>query len=319
NQMARELVRQRRDLEHTNRLAAWAEMARQVAHEVKNPLTPIQLAAERLKRRFAREIVSDPETFRACADTIVRHVGDIRRMVDEFSSFARMPQPVMRTEDLAQIVREALVLPRAAHPQIAYVASLPREPISARADRRLLGQALTNLLQNATDAILMRAAPADGKALPAGPSVATQEAPAQATAEPAPPEPAAPQPERIGRVEIVLERRGEEAVLSVADDGIGLPEADRERLTEPYVTHKPKGTGLGLAIVKKIFEDHGAQLALADRPARADWPGGGALVTVTLRLAGAARAGTELATRPSTSQEAGVESENLVSVPNHGG
>ncbi len=307
-------------LQAAQRTAAWADVARRIAHEIKNPLTPIQLAAERLKRRFAREIESDPETFRACADTIVRHVGDIRRMVDEFSSFARMPQPVMRAEDLAQIVREALVLPRAAHPQIAFTASLPHEPLTVRADRRLLGQALTNLLQNAVDAILMRAGAAVAKPQAASETAGIEPAGAEpAGTQPAATEPAAQEPGSLGRVEIVLEQRGEAAVLSIADDGIGLPEADRERLTEPYVTHKPKGTGLGLAIVKKILEDHGAQLVLADRPARADWPGGGALVTATLRLAGAARRrNAALATRPAASQEAGVESEKLVSVPNHG-
>ncbi|MDE3129912.1 MAG: PAS domain-containing sensor histidine kinase [Acidobacteriota bacterium] len=269
-------------LQAAQRTAAWADVARRIAHEIKNPLTPIQLAAERLKRRFSREIASDPETFSACADTIVRHVGDIRRMVDEFSSFARMPLPVMRAEDFGQILREALVLPRAARPGIAFVANLPPSGPAIRADRRLLGQALTNLLQNAVDAILMR-----GGAVQPG----------------------------KGRVEITLTQSGEDVVLTIADDGVGLPQTDRERLTEPYVTHKPKGTGLGLAIVKKILEDHGGTLALADRVAREDWPGGGALVTVTLHVA-AATAG--LAARPAASQEGGMESENLVPVPSHG-
>ena len=277
-------------LQTAQRTAAWADVARRIAHEIKNPLTPIQLAAERLKRRFAREIESDPETFRTCADTIVRHVGDIRRMVDEFSSFARMPQPVMRPEDLGQIVREALVLPRASRPDIAFVANLPPSGPVVRADRRLLGQALTNLLQNAVDAILMR-----GGAGGTGHELVGR-----------------------GRVEITLEQRGEEAVLAIADDGIGLPEADRERLTEPYVTHKPKGTGLGLAIVKKILEDHGGHLALADRAPREDWPGGGALATVTLRLASASRPDATLAARPAPSQEGGMEPEHLVTLPTHG-
>jgi two-component system nitrogen regulation sensor histidine kinase NtrY len=292
-------------LQTAQRTAAWADVARRIAHEIKNPLTPIQLAAERLKRRFAREIESDPETFRACADTIVRHVGDIRRMVDEFSSFARMPQPVMRAEDLSQVVREALVLPRASRPGIAFVTSLPPTGTQAsgpivRADRRLLGQALTNLVQNAVDAILMR-----GEGGQAG----------------------------KGRVEVTITQNADEAVLTVADDGVGLPDTDRERLTEPYVTHKPKGTGLGLAIVKKILEDHGARLTLADRPSSADWPGGGALVTVTMRVASRARRDAALATRPAASQEGGMEpenrapqnltpenrtSENLVTLPTHG-
>lgn len=281
-------------LQTAQRTAAWADVARRIAHEIRNPLTPIQLAAERLKRRFAREIESDPETFRACADTIVRHVGDIRRMVDEFSSFARMPLPVMRAEDFGQIVREALVLPRASRPDIAFVTSLPPSGPVVRADRRLLGQALTNLLQNAVDAILMR-----GDAGQAG----------------------------KGRVEVALEQHDDKVVLTIADDGVGLPDVDRERLTEPYVTHKPKGTGLGLAIVKKILEDHGGQLALAEREPRPDWPGGGALATVTMRLA--VKAGpdaaseTPLAARPAASQEGGMEPEKLapetlVTLPTHG-
>jgi two-component system nitrogen regulation sensor histidine kinase NtrY len=277
-------------LQTAQRTAAWADVARRIAHEIKNPLTPIQLAAERLKRRFAREIESDPETFRACADTIVRHVGDIRRMVDEFSSFARMPQPVMRAEDLGQVVREALVLPRASRPDIAFVTSLPPSGPAVRADRRLLGQALTNLVQNAVDAILMRGE--DGQA-------------------------------GKGRVEVTIAQNADEAVLTIADDGVGLPDTDRERLTEPYVTHKPKGTGLGLAIVKKILEDHGARLALADRPPTQDWPGHGALVTVTMRVASRARRDAALATRPAASQEGGMEPENrapenLVTLPTHG-
>ncbi len=141
------------ELETAQRTAAWADVARRIAHEIKNPLTPIQLAAERLKRRFSREISSDPDTFIQCADTIVRHVGDIGRMVDEFSAFARMPQPVMRTEDVGRVVRETLVLQRAAHPDIDWTVEIPERGPCVPCDRRLLGQALTNLLQNATDAI----------------------------------------------------------------------------------------------------------------------------------------------------------------------
>ena len=146
------------ELQSAQRKAAWADVARRIAHEIKNPLTPIQLSAERLKRRFAREITSDPETFTQCADTIVRHVGDIGRMVDEFSAFARMPNPVFRAEDIGRVVREALVLPRTAHPDIAWRAEIPARGPVAPCDRRLLGQALTNLLQNAADAVAMRRA-----------------------------------------------------------------------------------------------------------------------------------------------------------------
>src|SRR5208283_396285 len=141
------------DLVTAQRTAAWADVARRIAHEIKNPLTPIQLSAERLKRRFTKEIQSDPETFAQCADTIIRHVGDIGRMVDEFSAFARMPQPVIKPEDLSRIVREAMVLPRTAHPEIDYVSSLPDSGPLVPCDRRLIGQALTNLLQNAADAV----------------------------------------------------------------------------------------------------------------------------------------------------------------------
>ncbi len=226
------------ELMAAQRKAAWADVARRIAHEIKNPLTPIQLSAERLKRRFAKEITSDPESFTQCAETIVRHVSDIGRMVDEFSSFARMPAPVMHAESLERIAREAMVLQRVAHPQIDWAVSID-QPLRAVCDRRLLGQALTNLLQNAADAVGMR--------------------------------------EGAKHVSLRLAAQGGMAVLSVTDDGIGLPETDRARLIEPYVTHKPKGTGLGLAIVAKIMEDHGGRLEL--KPA----PGGvGAEVSLSL-------------------------------------
>jgi two-component system nitrogen regulation sensor histidine kinase NtrY len=220
------------------RQAAWADVARRIAHEIKNPLTPIQLSAERLKRRYLKQITDDPETFTACTDTIVRQVGDIGRMVDEFSAFARMPQPVIRPEDLGRLAREALFLQQQAHADIAYETELPDVPVQAPCDRRLINQALTNLLQNAADSIAMRAARdgerADGKA---------------------------------GRIRIALRPTGDMVALSVEDDGVGLPEGEeRDRLTEPYVTHKAKGTGLGLAIVKKIMEDHGGRVVLTDNP-----------------------------------------------------
>jgi two-component system nitrogen regulation sensor histidine kinase NtrY len=215
------------ELLSAQRKAAWADVARRIAHEIKNPLTPIQLSAERLKRRWGKEITSDPDSFAQCADTIVRHVGDIGRMVDEFSTFARMPAPVMREESLERIAREAMVLQRVAQPQIIWDVQIAA-PLRAICDRRLIGQALTNLLQNAADAVAMR--------------------------------------EGAKHVTLRLEAAGHDAVLSVTDDGIGLPEADRARLTEPYVTHKPKGTGLGLAIVRKIMEDHDGRLELNEAP-----------------------------------------------------
>ncbi|WP_342452376.1 sensor histidine kinase NtrY-like [Pararoseomonas baculiformis] len=226
------------------RMAAWADVARRIAHEIKNPLTPIQLSAERLKRRYLKQISDDPDTFRACTDTIVRQVGDIGRMVDEFSAFARMPQPVIRPENPVQLVREALVLQRDAHPSITYELRTPDQALPVRCDRRLMNQALTNLLQNAADAIAMR-----------------------------------PEGEAGGRVLVEVTSSQAWLQIAVEDNGIGLPDdAERDRLTEPYVTHKAKGTGLGLAIVKKIMEDHGGGLALADGVE------GGARATLTLPL-----------------------------------
>jgi two-component system, NtrC family, nitrogen regulation sensor histidine kinase NtrY len=215
------------ELLSAQRKAAWADVARRIAHEIKNPLTPIQLSAERLKRRFAKEITSDPESFTQCADTIVRHVGDIGRMVDEFSTFARMPSPVMRPEALERLAREAMVLQRVAHPQIEWAIDI-QDNLRATCDRRLIGQALTNLLANAADAVAMR--------------------------------------EGAKHVTLRLQADDVKAVFSVIDDGVGLPDTDRARLTEPYVTHKPKGTGLGLAIVRKIMEDHEGHLELLEGP-----------------------------------------------------
>ena len=242
-------------LQSAQRKAAWADVARRIAHEIKNPLTPIQLAAERLKRRFAKEIQSDPDTFRQCADTIIRHVGDIGRMVDEFSAFARMPQPVIKPEDIGQIAREALVLQKTARPQITWHTDLPDRGPVAPCDRRLMRQALTNLLQNAADAVAMR--------------------------------------EGAGTIELAVRLDGNTVRVSVTDDGVGLP-ADRVRLTEPYVTHKPKGTGLGLAIVKKIMEDHGGSLALEDRAGGANAaPGAVATLLIPLSIRSPASLGVQ--------------------------
>jgi two-component system, NtrC family, nitrogen regulation sensor histidine kinase NtrY len=215
------------------RKAAWADIARRIAHEIKNPLTPIQLAAERLRRRYLKEIQSDAETFKICTDTIVRHVGDIGRMIDEFSSFARMPAPVLKPENLAQIVHQAVFLQRTAHPEITFETILPGHPVSIRCDARLVGQALINIVKNAIESIEARTT--YDEASPAGHI-------------------------RVS----VTEEEGQAAVV-VEDNGKGLPRQDRERLTEPYVTTRVKGTGLGLAIVKKIMEDHEGELMLEDR------------------------------------------------------
>ena len=233
------------ELQSAQRKAAWADVARRIAHEIKNPLTPIQLSAERLKRRFAKEITSDPDTFVQCVDTIVRHVGDIGRMVDEFSAFARMPMPVLRPEDVGRIAREALVLQRQSRPQITWTTDIPERGPIASCDRRLIGQALTNLLQNAADSVSAR---------PGG-----------------------------GHIAVVVRTQAGVAKIEVTDDGAGLPKEDRERLMEPYVTHKPKGTGLGLAIVKKIMEDHGGSVTVSDREGTGDGKPG-AVATLTLPL-----------------------------------
>lgn len=228
------------ELLQAQRKAAWSDVARRIAHEIKNPLTPIQLAAERLRRKYQDEIKSDPETFVSCTDTIIRQVGDIGRLVDEFSSFARMPAPTMKPEDIAALCRESTILFRSAHRGIVFDCAFDDVPVTISCDRHQIGQALINLLQNAIDAIEGR----DGS----------------------------PEGQAKGNIAIEIERRGDHVVIIVTDDGRGLPEDERDRLTEPYVTTREKGTGLGLAIVRKIMEDHGGDILLEDRP------GGGAII-----------------------------------------
>ncbi|MFO0997223.1 MAG: PAS domain-containing sensor histidine kinase [Alphaproteobacteria bacterium] len=223
------------ELLSAQRKAAWADVARRIAHEIKNPLTPIQLSAERLKRKYLKEIQSDREIFENYTDTIVRQVGDIGRMVDEFSAFARMPAPVMKPENLAEICNQAIFLQRTAHPDIVYSFECVDGPAHHPCDGRQIGQALTNLLQNAADSILAR-----------------------------PVEPGAAPPAE-GRIATRIARQDGRLVIEVEDNGIGLPEDIRDRLTEPYVTTRTKGTGLGLAIVRKIMEDHGGEVVLDDR------------------------------------------------------
>ena len=213
------------------RRAAWADVARRIAHEIKNPLTPIQLAAERLQRRYGSKVDAEDTTFARLTETIVRQVGDLRRMVDEFSSFARMPKPVFRDEPIADIARQALFLHEVAHPTIAFQLQAPEPEPHLVCDRRQLGQALTNLVKNAVEAI--EAAPKE-------------------------------EGRQGGRVLITLATTPTRTCIEVADTGIGLP-IDRERLLEPYVTTRARGTGLGLAIVKKIVEEHFGTMTLADR------------------------------------------------------
>ena len=219
------------ELLSAQRKAAWADIARRIAHEMKNPLTPIQLSAERLKRKYLKEIQSDPDTFTQCTDTIVRQVGDIGRMVDEFSSFARMPRPVMQDEDLGVICREALLLQRNTHVGVKFELGLPEGGLRWRCDRRLISQALTNLLKNGVESI-------EGRL----------------QSDPTP-----------GEIEVTVRMAGRRARIDVADNGKGLPAKERDRLTEPYVTTRSKGTGLGLAIVRKIMEDHGGAVELSER------------------------------------------------------
>jgi two-component system nitrogen regulation sensor histidine kinase NtrY len=240
------------ELLSAQRKAAWSDIARRIAHEIKNPLTPIQLSAERLKRKYLKQISDDPETFNVCTDTIIRQVGDIGRMVDEFSAFARMPAPVLNLESPVALAKELVFLQQSAHPAIEYSVDLPEIPVTIQCDSSQFNRALTNLLQNAADAI-------EGR---------LEEERARAAEEPLTP----------GHIHLWIRREGDALLLSVADNGKGLPKEGRERLTEPYVTTRSKGTGLGLAIVKKIMEDHGGRLSLADRP------GGGAVVTLSFPL-----------------------------------
>jgi len=234
------------DLLSAQRQAAWADVARRIAHEIKNPLTPIQLSAERLKRKYLKRVEDDKETFIACTDTIIRQVGDIGRMVDEFSAFARMPTPVMKPENLNDVVAQSLFLARTGYPGVDFASKVPAHPTLLRCDVRQVGQALTNLLKNAVEAT--QAADEDG----------------------------AP-PKRKGQVQVTLSEEGGVWRIAVEDNGKGLPASMRDRLTEPYVTTRTKGTGLGLAIVKKIMEDHGGELTLEDRV------GGGARVSLVFR------------------------------------
>jgi two-component system nitrogen regulation sensor histidine kinase NtrY len=214
------------------RNAAWRDVARRIAHEIKNPLTPIQLSAERLRRKYRPEITSDLETFDRCTDTIVRQVGDIGRMVDEFSAFARMPAPTFAQEDAAELLRQAVFAQRVAYPDVPVdLDEGEGGPAPLLCDGRMVGQALANVLKNAGEAVAARR---------------LQE------------------PGFNGRIVARLIRKDGELVLDIEDNGVGLPAKDRDRLTEPYVTTREKGTGLGLAIVKRILEEHGGELILGD-------------------------------------------------------
>ena len=225
------------ELVSAQRNSAWADIARRIAHEIKNPLTPIQLSAERLKRKYQKEIQSDPSVFEQCTETIIRQVGDIGRMVDEFSTFARMPKAVMERQNLDAIVKEAMVLQRVGSSEITFDFKPPEEPIHADIDRGLVTQAITNLLKNASEAIEARVEK---------------------------------EPDVQGHIDVSVSLDDTAATVDVADNGVGLPHENRQRLFEPYMTTREKGTGLGLAIVKKIMEEHGGNLSLHDAPATED-------------------------------------------------
>jgi two-component system nitrogen regulation sensor histidine kinase NtrY len=212
------------------RTSAWADIARRIAHEIKNPLTPIQLSAERLRRKYGRTITDDPAVFHQCTDTIIRQVDDIKRMVDEFSKFARMPKPVMTAEDVADTVRQVVFLMRVGNADIDIELSISEDPMLAQFDRRLISQGLTNIIKNATEAIGAASRPPGTK----------------------------------GRIDVVTTRVGDDILIDVTDNGIGLPKENRSRLLEPYVTTREKGTGLGLAIVGRILEEHGGVIELRD-------------------------------------------------------
>lgn len=231
------------DLLSAQRKAAWADVARRIAHEIKNPLTPIQLSAERLKRKYVREISTDPEVFTTCTDTIVRQVEDIGRMVDEFSAFARMPEPLMKMENLSELCRQAIFLEQNRNPDIQFVSSLPEEDVELCCDARQVSRALTNLLKNAAESVAA-ALEHNQKGTAKGQiELSVSSTSGKSTAKPAP-----------------------VATVTITDNGIGLPSGSKDRLTEPYVTTRTKGTGLGLAIVKKIMEEHQGELILSDAP-----------------------------------------------------
>ena len=218
------------ELVSAQRTSAWGDVARRIAHEIKNPLTPIQLSAERIRRKFGKVITQDKNIFEQCTDTIVRQVDDIRRMVDEFARFARMPKPVMEGEDVADTVRQAVFLMRVGHPELDIEADIKEDPMRAQFDRRLISQALTNIIKNATEAI---------EQVPSGEL-------------------------EKGRIDVVAQRENDDILIDVIDNGIGLPKVARARLLEPYVTTRAKGTGLGLAIVGRVLEDHGGRIELKD-------------------------------------------------------
>ncbi len=260
------------ELVSAQRTSAWADVARRIAHEIKNPLTPIQLSAERIRRKYGKVITEDKAVFEQCTDTIVRQVDDIRRMVDEFSRFARMPKPVIEGEDVADTVRQAVFLMKVGHPDIDIDADIREDPLRALFDRRLISQALTNIIKNATEAIEQVPRDELGK----------------------------------GRIDVIAARDNDDIVIDVIDNGIGLPKVARARLLEPYVTTRAKGTGLGLAIVGRVLEDHGGRIELKDA---SDFREGQRGAWMRLRFAVSGRAKVETKEQAVENQEQGSETK----------
>lgn len=220
------------DLVTAQRTAAWGDVARRIAHEIKNPLTPIQLSAERIKRKFSPRVGDESEALEQMTDVIVRQTNDLRRIVDEFSRFARMPEPDRMVNDLTAILRDAVTLQEAGQPGVRFVLTLPDDDVMAEVDAAMIGQSLTNLIKNAGEAIETRKEKLGAKGV-------------------------------VPQIRVVMTRLDGTARITISDNGIGLPE-DRARLFEPYVTTRDKGTGLGLPIVRKIIEEHGGKLSLED-------------------------------------------------------
>jgi len=226
------------NLVEAQRSSAWADVARRIAHEIKNPLTPIQLSAERIRRRYGKIIIEGRDIFDQCIDTIIRQVGDIGRMVDEFSSFARMPKPVMTPTDIRPILQEACFLIELSRQDITLSRNFGDLPLLGAVDSRLLGQAFANVIKNASEAIETRLA---------------QNAPQSQ--------------KEAGRILVQAYTQDDATIVEVIDNGIGWPKEQRQKLLEPYMTTREKGTGLGLAIVRKIVEEQGGVLELHDAPA----------------------------------------------------
>ncbi len=254
------------DLLSAQRLAAWSDIARRIAHEIKNPLTPILLSAERLQRKYESEIKDDRETFLTCTNTIIHQVEDIGRMVDEFSHFARQPGPVMRAEeDVGALCREAAFLHRNSHPEIEFTVEMDEEPVTIRCDRRQVRQALINLLKNAIEAIEER--PDSGGVQ--------------------------------GRITVFLTSNANSIMITIEDNGKGFPLGQRNALTQPYYTTRAAGTGLGLAMVKKIMDDHSGRLVISDAP------GGGAVAKMIFPIDGPRSAMDNAVTEVSSAEDAG--------------